>query len=263
MKLFERVLLSQHRWLKAGDFRIQYRADNERTAVIVEPRRHPMLRAVIENVLFFLGKEWNLHIITAEANRDWLRETLEPHTYTVSYLSMDNLTRDQYSELLLNPVFWEVLPTDHILIFQTDVIVFRPWNKWFERFDYIGPNYYHPDHIFPNGVGGIQGGLSYRKRSAMLACLRTITEDDVRNYRISKGLSALPVPMVEDIYFTHACAMLQKTLPSIEARPFFGIEAVYYPTPFGFHGWNHPYYTEEENRELLWGSPELRKWALK
>ena len=221
-----------------------------------------MLRAVVENVLFYLGEEWNLHLFTAEANKDWLRETLAPHKYTVHYLSLENLTRDQYSALLMTPAFWEVLPTEHILIFQTDVMVFRHWNRWFERFDYLGANYYHPDHTVNAEVGGIQGGLSYRKRSAMLACLSAITEGDVVQYRSQHGLPALPMPMVEDIYFTHACAMLGKKLPSIESRAFFSIEAAFYPTPFGLHGWNRPYFTEAEYRELLMGSPELRKWVL-
>jgi hypothetical protein len=259
--------LTQHaRWLDAGGFKFHYDPCRERTAVIVEPRRHDMLRAVVANVMSFLGDDWNLHVFTAAENKDWLRDTLAPYEFSVNYLNLPNLTRDQYSELLMTPAFWETLKTEHVLIFQTDVMVFRPWNPVFEEYDYVGANYYHPDHVCPGGsgglekVGGIQGGLSYRKRSAMLACLSAITAADVVQYR--KGLPALPEPMVEDIYFTHACAMLQKALPSPAFRHFFSIEAVFYPTPFGFHGWNRPYFTEAECRELLWGSAELRKWAL-
>lgn len=262
MSFFETVLTQHMRWLDAGGFTFDYDPRRERTAVIVEPRPHPMLRVVVANVMSFLGDAWNLHVFTAESNKEWLRTTLAPYKYTVNYLNLDNLTRDQYSALLMTPEFWEVLPTEHLLIFQTDVVVFRPWNPAFELYDYIGANYYHPDHVCPGGVGGIQGGLSYRKKSAMVACLRAISAADVVQYRAARGLPALPVPMVEDIYFTHACAMLEKSLPAPALRPFFAIEAVYYPTPFGFHGWNHPYFTDAECRELLMGSPEMRKWAM-
>ena len=267
MAFFETVLNRQSEALRQAGFAVTFEATRERTAVIVEPRRHPMLRAVVDNVMYFLGSGWNLHVYTSVENRDWLREILAPHAFKVSYLNLENLTREQYSQLLMTTGFWKTIETEHVLIFQTDVIVFREWNPLFELYDYVGANYYHPDDVFPEdsgarNTGGIQGGLSYRKTSAMLDCLHRVSEDDVNAYRQAQSCVALKKPMVEDVYFTHATAMLHKKLPPIPLRPIFGIEAVYYATPFGFHGWNRPYFTDEESRELVMASKELRRWAL-
>lgn len=264
---FETVLNRQSEGLKKKEFVVTFDPTRERTAVIVEPRRHPMLRAVVDNVMYFLGGTWNLHVFTASENREWLKETLAPHHYQVSYLNLANLTREQYSQLLMTVGFWETIATEHVLVFQTDVIVFREWNPLFELYDYVGANYYHPDDVFPpvyygEPVGGIQGGLSYRKKSAMIQCLREVSEDDVNAYRRAHSSVTLKKPMVEDVYFTHATAILRKKLPPILLRPIFGIEAVYYATPFGFHGWNRPYFSEEDSRELAMASKGLRKWAL-
>jgi hypothetical protein len=266
---FERVLKHHRLWLAESEFGFTYDPKRERTVVMVEPRRHPMLRAVVDNVMSVIGEGWNFHIYTASRNAEWLRETLPPdrYGYKISWLSLDNLTREQYSQLLMEESFWASIDTEHVLVIQTDVIVFREWNPLFEIYDYVGANYYHPDDVFPEGyrgmeVGGIQGGLSYRRRSAMKACLRQVTEDDVNAYREAHHRMPLEKPMVEDVYFTHATAMLGMRLPPVPLRSVFAIEAEYYATPFGFHGWNRPYFDEERSRELVWASKALRRWAL-
>jgi hypothetical protein len=262
---WESLLFAQANWLKATGFKLDFDPTRERTAVIVEPRSHPMLRAVVDNMMNALGSGWNLMVFTAATNQDWLRESLAPHDYAVKYLSLANLTIAQYSQLLMTPEFWEAIPTEHILIFQTDTLALRPWNPLFEEYDYLGGNYFHPaDTLDLNGIGGIQGGLSYRKRSAMIACLRAITEADVVAYRCQRGLPETRVrsPMAEDVYFTHATAMLNKHLPSVRFRPLFSLEAEYYDAPFGLHGWNHPYFTDEQRHRLCWESPILRPFLL-
>lgn len=51
--------------------------NSARTAVIVETRRHPYLRAVVNNVMFFLGDGWNLHIFHGSNNADYVAALFE------------------------------------------------------------------------------------------------------------------------------------------------------------------------------------------
>lgn len=297
---WERAIRIQSHWLNSVAYTIDYHAPpvRQRTAIIVEPRPHLMLRAVVENMLYALnggaepvavGDGWNLMVVTSVCQKDWLREALSPHRYMVKYLNLENLTRSQYSRLLMTAEFWEAIPTEHILIFQTDTLALRRWNPVFEEYDYLGANYFNPADILM-GVGGIQGGLSYRKRSAMICCLCAITEEDVQTYRKHCGFAPITTDkettakeltakeltggnttggnttdketvIAEDIYFTHAAAMLQKKLPSPAFRPLFSLEADYYESPFGLHGWNHPYFNRRQFAELCWSSPIFRPFV--
>jgi hypothetical protein len=257
---FTYMLKQQSRWLTLRDFKITYSSEKTKTAVMVEPRPHPMLRAVVDNIMHALGPEWNLHIFTSVKNKEWLTKTMEPHEYMVNTFNMENITREQYSELLMTPSFWKLIHTESILIFQTDCIAFRPWDPMFEQYDYIGANYYHPMHILPC-IGGIQGGLSYRKKSAMLRCLEEVPRKTINDFRNQHGLEPISFDgIAEDVYFTHACAMLNMRLMDAPMRHYFAIEADYFFIPFGFHGWQHPYFTKDQNHELIKRSLFFRKF---
>lgn len=248
----------QSKWLAMEGFKVTYSPDKTKTAVIVEPRPHPMMRAVVDNIMSSLGPAWNLHIFTSSQNKEWLAKELEPHEYMVNVFNMPNITREQYSELLMTASFWKLIRTEDILIFQTDCIAFRMWDPSFEVYDYVGANYYHPQHIL-GSCGGIQGGLSFRKKSAMLECLEKITPDTINQFRKEKNL--LPITaMAEDVYYTHACALLHKNTMDAPLRHYFAIEAEYFLYPYGFHGWQHPYFSVSQTQELLKGSPFFRKF---
>lgn len=258
--LFEHVLKKQSKWLQLNDFKITYSPTKTKTAVIVEPRPHPMMRPVVDNIMHALGPEWNLHIFTSVHNKEWLTKIMDPHEYMVNTFNMENITREQYSELLMTPSFWKLIHTDSILIFQTDCIAFQYWDSAFEYYHYVGANYYHPTHILP-GIGGIQGGLSYRKKSMMLNCLERVPRVSINDFRHQHGLEPILLDgIAEDVYFTHACAMLNARLLEPNMRHYVSIEADYFSIPFGFHGWNHPYFTKEQNVELIKRSPFFRKF---
>lgn len=251
MQLYKRVLKGHSDFLRAQHYQIRYRPYRTKTAVIVEPRPHEMLRPVVDNVMHFLGSEWNLHVFTSKAQEEWLAKELNPHQYTFTLLENDNLTREQYSSLLRMPTFWEAIPTEHIMIFQTDCIAFRPYEPHWEEYAYVGANYYHPDHLSIKN-GGIQGGFSLRRKSAMLECLANVTDEDIQAYREKHQKRPLTeAELAEDVYFTYACEMLNLKMPPPTIRHYFSIEAQYYKTPFGFHGWQHPYFYESANKAIL------------
>lgn len=236
----------------------------DRVAVIVEPRRHPMLEMVVRTVMYYLGDKWNLHVITAPGNVAWVTEMLPGWGITITPLSRDNLTTDEYSLLLMSEAFWEAIQEQHVLVFQTDSVLLRHgMDAWIDGadaggaggYDYVGANYYNPQHVAYR-MGGIQGGLSLRRRDAMLDCIRRVSMDDVHAYRRWRGMDPLRFGteggvIPEDIFFTHACEMLQKRVPTVEKRSEFSIEADYHPRAMGHHGLKFPYLTREQQEELL------------
>jgi hypothetical protein len=227
----------------------------DRIAVIVEPRQHPMFETVVRTIMNYLGNGWNLHVFTAPDNIRWVTNRLPQWDITITPLSKDNLTTDEYSLLLMSEAFWNMIREQHVLLFQTDCVLFRHgMDAWIDGgYDYVGANYYNARHIAYN-IGGIQGGLSLRRKDAMIDCIRRISMDDVHAYRRWRGMEPLGLDtsvIPEDIFFTHACEILQKRVPTIEKRREFSIEADYHPRALGHHGLRFPYLTREQQQELL------------
>lgn len=241
--------------------------NSDRVAVIVEPRRHPYLRAVIRNHAAMLGPSWRVRLYTSAANAEWARASVglgDRLELRVLPVGIDNLDHITYSQLLTSEAFWTELAADgaeHVLIFQADTVLFRPWTeetegRWLAEYDYIGANYFNPAEVAWYPVGGIQGGLSLRRVSAMLRCVREVGWADIRRERVWCRLPPIADQrMFEDIYFTHAIAMLGLRWPKKEIRKMFSIEAEYYERPFGHHGWNKPYFTERQMEEIVRQSP--------
>lgn len=232
---------------------------NDRVAVIVEPRNSPLLPKVIRNIMFFVGNLWNLHVFTSSENVSWIREEFANCSFRITPLDKHNLTREEYSVLFMTPAFWNMIPEENILVFQTDSMLFRKGiDVWIDdpeyNYDYVGANYYNPAHTAPE-MQGIQGGLSLRKKSVMLECIEKIKHHHIQKYRQEHGYPYLSETVIaEDVFFTHACEMLKKRIPTVEKRREFSIEADYYQNTLGHHGLTHNYFTQEQQECLLSGA---------
>jgi len=242
----------------------------EGAAVIVEPRRHPALRAVVANHRAMLPPAWPIRLWTSHGNVAHalaeLRGIPGPLEVRALAAGVADLTQLSYSELLMSSGFWESQKEPWILIFQTDCVMFRPLAgatlaRW-QRYDYVGANYYNPAEVAPGGVGGIQGGFSLRRRETMLQCLARVRWDDIDAWRAGAGdagAGAAPIAesrRFEDIYYTHACAIIGAALPPPSERGEFSVEAerpapAPAPAPIAHHGWNRPYFSDAQARELL------------
>lgn len=224
---------------------------NPNALVIVEPRRLDVLFPVIYNALWQTrGHGFNLYIFCGIDNHQWIRDNLALDRYRLVVLGTDNLTIQQYNNLLMSIDFWSRIHEENVLIFQSDVMFIRGLNPVFLQYDYIGPSYYDPKDVVP-GFGGIQGGVSLRKKSAMTECIRKISFDDIRRFRQERGCDPEVGKRNEDVFFTHACYMLAKKLPDASMRSLFGIEAEFNASAFAIHGYNKPYFTEEQVDSLI------------
>lgn len=191
-------------------------------AVIVEPRNHLALPLVIFQTASILGPEWPIYLFHGTNNLDLALsiQAIEPSLTLIS-LARANLSVSEYSQLLTDSSFWIRIPTDsHVLVFQTDSLLLRNSPHKIQDFlcwDYVGAPWRH----LPQDIGG-NGGLSLRRKSAMLAAIS----------RLAGRGTDLP----EDLRFCRVLRSMPKyrVAPRSIARTF-SVESIFYAHPFGIH----------------------------
>jgi hypothetical protein len=194
-----------------------------------------------------------------------------------------NINIHSYNTILLDPLFWKNIQVEITVIFQRDCIMFRPFSEHYLLYDYAGASYV--DNNSPI-FGGINGGFSIRKPSVMIECLEKITWEEIEEYRKTRKYSTseqfrseatrvgiegfsgetteefrrenINKPISnrnEDVFFTHACELLCKTVPDIYSRSFLSIETGFNRMVSVHHVWNKGYIYFEKAMLLLKSSP--------
>jgi len=148
------------------------------TAIIVEPRKHNALSFVLHNFLQNLSNDWKIIVFCGNTNIQFLTDiiTTELNQYidrlTIYNLGVDNLTIEQYNILLTNKSFYDYIPKNIFLVFQTDTMIFEQ-NKDliydFMNYDYVGAPWWH-NPVEKEHVGN--GGLSLRRKKKCLKSLK-------------------------------------------------------------------------------------------
>ena len=201
------------------------------TAIIVEPRKHKALSFVLQNFLKNLPEEeWSFIIFHGNKNLDYINYILENDIIekersriTLIDLQVDNLTTCEYNDMLKSEGFYNYIPTETFLVFQTDTMIFNkhrhiiyhflhydyvgaPWKKsfeWAEKFKYVG-----------------NGGLSLRKKSKILELIKNIDINIIQN---------------EDMFFSRNQESIFVKKPEYEIAKQFSIETVFSDIAFGCH----------------------------
>jgi hypothetical protein len=226
-------------------------------AVIVEPRsNHKLLEAVCRNVMYFLPANWNL--IVYSWNESKVRERLTDMDFLFFKTPKDNLNAKEYSQLLMTESFWNTIPSEEILIFQTDSYMTRHLDSTFlneiRLYPFVGALYriiksseeIDIISIDPKRNFSMSGGFSFRRKEAMLNCLDTISIDMIKEYRINNGL---PYDFsnidYEDFYFENALFLLNYTLPSYDICVKFCSQTLYeLENSYAIHGLYRNYVTQ-------------------
>lgn len=176
-------------------------------AVIVETRQIPNLDEIIANHVKFLPKDWGLMVI-----KDVVVNTLS-----------------DYNRLLTSKAFWDRIPFDKILIFQSDSMLLRAGIEEFLEWDYVGAPWKFQEH-------GGNGGLSLRSKESMLKVIKNKPYDSSYGY--------------EDVYFCNAL----KEMPEFKLAPRevcekFSCETIFKLGTIGIHSINK--YLTKEQCELI------------
>ena len=197
------------------------------SAIIIEPREHKALEFVLNNFIENLSNQWIFIIFHGNQNINYIYNILNnsPNIYKnkdrikLVNLNVDNLSINDYNNLLVSKYLYTQIPTELFLIFQTDTILCKE-NKdliyKFLKFDYVG------SPLKCKLVGN--GGLSLRRKSKMLEIL------DNCEYKKEP----------EDVYFSLGCDNINIYKPSFEEAKEFGVEGIYNDNSFGIHKpWIH------------------------
>ena len=170
-------------------------------------------------------------------------------------LGVANLLYNQYNELFFNPAFYDYIPTETFLVFQTDSMIL-PENKNkiynYLNYDYVGAPW-GMNLLYLNG----NGGLSLRKKSKMLELLSY--------YSPYLRMPKIGMCYNEDIYFSgiffpnismnkanfkEACNFsVESVCEDCGTHPF-GIHKVWRYSPYVQMLTNYPYIEKLKNLQI-------------
>jgi hypothetical protein len=192
----------------------------QKFCIMIEPREHPLLEAVLKNFMALLSKKgWGLLIFHGTHNQEFVNTIVQDWKQVyLCNLGVENLTTSSYNQLLMNLSFWNQLESFGIknaLIFQTDVVLLQDNVDDFLEYDYVGAPW-NPQTApwcqgkeFPGG----NGGFSLRNVSAMKDCVLSHQNTFIR--------------WNEDIFFSVVCHQLHKRLPPMSISSNFSVETYY------------------------------------
>lgn len=200
-------------------------ATRKYTAVIVEPRKIKSLSLVLKNFAENLSDDWGFQIFHGASNKAWVEGILDREfptskdRFLLTQLENEKLTYVDYNSMMKTVKFYEQIPTETFLIFQTDSWLCGPHKDLLAKFmdyDYVGA----PWTInVGNGVGN--GGLSLRKKSKMIEYIKACPDN---------------TNIFEDQYFANnQCHAVPLKIPSKDEAKEFSIDGVYHPRSFGLH----------------------------
>jgi hypothetical protein len=207
-------------------------------SVLVEFRILPHIEFIIRNTIHKLGDKWSHTIVCGNLNYNFMNNLCSEINTNIKIIKLnyDNLTQNEYSNLLCTTDFWELFIGEKVLIYQEDSCIFKQNIDEFMQWDFIGAPFAKKGNNAPNKVGN--GGFSLRTRKIMLDVINKIKLEDTEicsstlNYMKSVGLKDCP----EDIYFCKN--MLQFNIGKVaewNAAFEFSTELVYNPNSLGGH----------------------------
>lgn len=220
-------------------------------AVIVEPRSdHKLLECICRNVMYFLPEYWNLVIYSFDEEK--VKKRLPDIEYLFFKTPKNSLNQIEYSNLLMSSDFWNNIPGENILIFQTDSYITRKFTdeliQEIKKYPFIGAPYKVDNLNNPSEINIIYptlsdnysmcGGFSYRNKKAMLNCIEKISLEQIKKYRIDNNLTVnLNMIEHEDVYFEHALYLLNYPLPNFNLSYLFCCQVHYkIENSFAIHG---------------------------
>ena len=196
------------------------------TAVITEPRIHRAWKLVLNNFLTNLDERWDFLIICGLLNKDFLIELIETnfkehkHRITIHQLNIENFSYKEYSNFMLEPLIYELIPTETFLTFQLDTLISAKYKDYiydFIQYDYVGAPWGHSVGHGHELVGN--GGLSLRKKSIIL----NIIKNDITNTRYEDN---------EDMFYSNK---IINNKPSVDVAKLFCVETYFSDKSFGIH----------------------------
>jgi GR25 family glycosyltransferase involved in LPS biosynthesis len=175
-------------------------------AILVEFRILPHLELLLRNTIFHLGSDWSYTIVCGNDNYEFVTsfcKTVHDNIHVIK-LDKNNVTQNDYNNLLLSYEFWNLFKGEKLLLYQEDTCMFNKRIDKFLQYDYVGAPF-GIECVSPVNVGN--GGFSIRTKSIMKAILErhppnlfTSNCEFPTNYKNRQRLTHYP----EDVYFSQS-----------------------------------------------------------
>ena len=137
-------------------------------AVMIEFRVLDNIEFIIRNCMLKLKNRCIYTVVCGNNNFEQIKDinkNLDNRLHVIK-LDYNNITINQYSNILTTSTFWENLKGSYILLYQEDSIIFKSNIEDFIRFDYIGAPWPKTQNDNINLVGN--GGFSLRNKQIMI-----------------------------------------------------------------------------------------------
>jgi hypothetical protein len=192
---------------------------SDKSIVIVERRIHPNLEFILYNAAYY-ARDWAITIVCSDINIEYIRSLLGPNIDSVKLIQMFEgnpspaIGKNEYNYLLQSSGFYEAMPSENLLMMEMDTYLRKMVPSEILNYDYVAAPY-----GWDTSSSG--GGLSFRKRSAML----TLCSNYPNLYH------------AQDIYALKGMQSLGYMIPPYKEGVKYFCESCLYEDPVGFHQW--------------------------
>jgi hypothetical protein len=195
--------------------------ESNNAIIIVERKCHPNLEFVLHNAFYF-APNYSIHIFCSNANYEFVKHICNKQLNNIHiYIIFPDIANPEkgkieYNQLLQTRTFWETFNEENLLTIETDsyLLDFIPDSIY--QYDYVASKWgWHPE--LPGG-----GGLSFRKKSAMLALF---DNPDIKTYP------------AQDFFVAEGMKLMQFKYPTFEESKYFFSENTLDFECIGTHQW--------------------------
>ena len=245
---FRKYCIKNINWLNTQKINFPSKMAKKET-VLIEFREIPHLYFTIKNTLRVLNSEWKHTIVCGRENYEFIKNIVNKINRDIRIIvtEYNNVTRLEYSLLLLDSNFYKQFSGDYLLIYQEDTIIFRDIPKKYFQYDFVGAP-------LPNFRDKFNGGFSLRNKNKMIEICQLYYDKekskllDIKNFveenekkirkfgyniidKEFKFLYKIEESILEDLLICEKCSRL----PNFEDANEFSVEKYYYQNPIGGH----------------------------
>ena len=211
-----------------------------KTAIILESRKHQALHFVIENICKNLDQDWIIKIFCGHSNETFCKSIASKiNNRDISVINIglpEILTLRVYNGIMCNKKLYNFIPTNTFLVFQVDSMINsnnKNYINEFLKYDYVGA----PWKAYQE-VGN--GGFSLRKKINVLKFLNKIPyKDGVYEDRYFSLTFDKP-------YSEEECRKYKRQIslnkPTLDQAKRFSVETIFHDDFFAVHKpwqWNN------------------------